>query len=50
MTKKVEARLQDIEAIYNLDLGVEFELALCALLEDVLPAKYGVSLDEFCAL
>ncbi|AIB37883.1 DUF6602 domain-containing protein [Pseudomonas simiae] len=42
LAKKVEARLQDIEAIYNFDLGDEFELALCALLEDVLPAKYGV--------
>ncbi|WP_225607752.1 MULTISPECIES: DUF6602 domain-containing protein [unclassified Pseudomonas] len=34
--------MQDIEAIYNFDLGDEFELAICALLEDVLPAKYGV--------
>ncbi|CRM19809.1 hypothetical protein [Pseudomonas sp. 24 E 13] len=42
LAKKVEARLQDIEAIYNFDLGDEFELAVCALLEDVLPAKYGV--------
>lgn len=42
LAKKVEARLQDIEAIYNFDLGDEFELAICALLEDVLPAKYGV--------
>ncbi|MGF6332064.1 hypothetical protein ABH909_004942 [Pseudomonas sp. BS3782 TE3695] len=42
LARKVEARLQDIEAIYNFDLGDEFELALCALLEDVLPAKYGV--------
>ncbi|WP_265535442.1 hypothetical protein [Pseudomonas saponiphila] len=38
LAKKVEARRQDIEAIYNFDLGDEFELALCALLEDVLPA------------
>lgn len=42
LARKVEARLQDIEAIYNFDLGDEFELAICALLEDVLPAKYGV--------
>jgi hypothetical protein len=42
LARKVEARLQDIEAIYNFDLGDEFELALCALLEDMLPAKYGV--------
>ncbi|MCF5167531.1 hypothetical protein GIW45_26725 [Pseudomonas congelans] len=42
LARKVEARLQDIEAIYNFDLGDEFELAVCALLEDVLPARYGV--------
>lgn len=41
LAKKVEARLQAIEAICTY-LGNEFELALCALLEDVLPAKYGV--------
>ena len=42
LARKVEARLQDIEAIYNFDLGNEFEIAICALLEDILPAKYGV--------
>lgn len=42
LARKVEARLQDIEAIYNFDLGDEFEIAICALLEDILPAKFGV--------
>jgi hypothetical protein len=42
LARKVEARLQDIEAIYNFDLGGEFEVAICALLEEILPAKYGV--------
>ena len=42
LARKVEARLKDIEAIYNFDLGDEFEVAICALLEDILPAKYGV--------
>lgn len=42
LARKVEARLQDIEAIYNFDLGDEFEVAICALLEDILPTKYGV--------
>jgi hypothetical protein len=42
LARKVEARLQDIEAIYNFDLGDEFEVAICALLEDILPSKYGV--------
>ncbi|MFJ4155511.1 DUF6602 domain-containing protein [Pseudomonas sp. NPDC089752] len=42
LARKVEARLQDIEAIYNFDLGDEFEIAMCDLLESLLPAKYGV--------
>lgn len=42
LSRKVEARLADIEAIFNFDLGSEFEVAMCALLEDVLPAKFGV--------
>ncbi|KSW24183.1 MULTISPECIES: DUF6602 domain-containing protein [unclassified Pseudomonas] len=42
LARKVEARLQDIEAIYNFDLGDEFEVAICALLEDILPSKFGV--------
>lgn len=42
LARKVEARLQDIEAIYNFDLGDEFEIAICDLLESLLPAKYGV--------
>lgn len=42
LSRKVEARLADIEAIFNFDLGPEFEVAMCALLEDILPAKFGV--------
>src|SRR5687767_3822164 len=42
LSRKVEARLTDIEAIFNFDLGAEFELVMCALLEDILPAKFGV--------
>lgn len=42
LARKVEARLQDIEAIYNFDLGDEFEIAICDLLESLLPAKYGI--------
>lgn len=42
LARKVDARLQDIESIFNSDLGDEFEVAICALLEDILPAKYGV--------
>jgi hypothetical protein len=42
LSKKVLARLNDIEAIYNFDLGDEFEIAMCHLLSDFLPEKYGV--------
>ncbi len=34
--------MTDIEAIFNFDLGAEFEVAMCALLEDILPARFGV--------
>jgi hypothetical protein len=42
LSKKVAARLNDIEAIYNFDLGDEFEIAMCHLLSDFLPEKFGV--------
>ncbi|MEZ8402547.1 MULTISPECIES: DUF6602 domain-containing protein [Vibrio] len=42
LSKKVVARLNDIEAIYNFDLGDEFEIAMCHLLSDFLPEKFGV--------
>jgi hypothetical protein len=42
LSKKVRARLADIEAVYSFDLGVEFEVAMCHLLSDMLPAKFGV--------
>lgn len=42
LSRKVEARLNDIEAIFNFDLGEEFEVGMCLLLEDILPAKFGV--------
>lgn len=42
LSKKIIARLNDIEAIYNFDLGDEFEVAMCHLLTDFLPEKYGV--------
>lgn len=42
LSKKVVARLNDIEAVYNFDLGDEFEIAMCHLLTDFLPEKYGV--------
>lgn len=42
LSRKIEARLADIEAIFNFDLGDEFEVAMCQLLEDILPGKYGI--------
>ncbi len=42
LSRKVEARLDDIEAVFNFDLGDEFEIALCMVLEDLLPEKFGV--------
>ncbi|MFD0930436.1 DUF6602 domain-containing protein [Methylophilus glucosoxydans] len=42
LSRKVEARLSDIEAIFNFDFGSEFEVAVCVLLEDILPAKFGI--------
>ncbi|MDB5135615.1 MAG: hypothetical protein JWP37_2218 [Mucilaginibacter sp.] len=42
LSKKVAARLQEIEAVYNFDFGDEYEIALCHLLSDILPKKFGV--------
>lgn len=42
LSRRVEARLSDIEAVFNFDLGPEFEVAMCALFESILPAKFGV--------
>ncbi len=39
---KIEARLSEIEAAYNFDLGNEYEIAICHLLSDILPKKFGV--------
>lgn len=42
LSRKVLARLSDIEAVFNFDFGDEFEVAVCRILEDVLPANYGI--------
>jgi len=42
LSRRIDARLDDIEAVFNFDLGTEFEVAMCLLLEDILPAKFGV--------
>lgn len=42
LAKIISAEFLKLEAIYNFDLGDEFEVALCKILRQVLPDKYGV--------
>ena len=42
ISSKYDAMLGDISANYNFDLGNEFELVVCEILQKVLPNKYGV--------
>lgn len=42
LSRRALARLDYIEAVYNFDLGGEFEVAVCTLLSEVLPARFGV--------
>jgi hypothetical protein len=42
LSSKFIHRLNEISAVYNFDLGDEFEIAVCQLLREFLPNKYGV--------
>lgn len=42
LSKKFSSRLEDIKADYNFDLGDEFEIAICEILRNFLPTKYGI--------
>ena len=42
LSKQIEGRFLEIEAIYNFDYGDETEVAICQLLTSILPDKYGV--------
>ena len=42
LSRQINARLSDIEAVYNFDFGDEFEVALCHVLSDILPSKFGI--------
>jgi hypothetical protein len=42
LSKKFSKRLDDIKANFNFDLGDEFEIAICEVLREFLPYKYGV--------
>ncbi len=42
LSQKIENYFSEIEARYNFDLGSEFEMALCKILQDLLPTKFGI--------
>ncbi len=42
LSRKIDSYFSEIEANYNFDLGVEFEIALCRFFQKVLPARFGV--------
>lgn len=42
MSTKAEALLNEIMVEYNFDLGHEFEIAICKLLEAFLPSRFGI--------
>jgi hypothetical protein len=42
LSTRVLARLSLIEAQFNFDFGDEYEVAICEVLTDILPARYGV--------
>lgn len=42
LSNKFSNRLRDISADYNFDYGDEFEIAICQVLRDFLPDKFGV--------
>lgn len=42
LSVKIRNRLSEISADYNFDYGDEFEIAICRLLRDFLPNKYGI--------
>ena len=44
LSTKIQNRLSEISVGYNFDYGDEFEIAICELLRNFLPNKYGVCL------
>lgn len=42
LSEKFEKRLTGLSADYNFDYGDEFEIAICDIIRDFLPSKYGV--------
>lgn len=42
ISQRFDSALKEIDAEFNFDLGPEFEIAICKLLQRVLPTKYGI--------
>lgn len=42
LSEKFARRLEDISVDFNFDYGDEFEIAICEILRDFLPSKYGI--------
>lgn len=43
LSRRIDQKLADISAVYNFDNGDEFEIAICDVLADILPEKYGIA-------
>lgn len=43
LSEKFTRRLEEIESDFNFELGDEFEFAICDILRDLLPDKFGVA-------
>lgn len=42
LSEKFARRIEGISADFNFDFGDEFEIAICEILRDFLPSKYGI--------
>jgi hypothetical protein len=42
ISNAIEDKMKQMSSIYNFDNGPEFEIALCELLRQILPDKYGI--------
>jgi len=43
LSQAIKSRFDQISTHYNFDKGDEFEIALCSILREILPSKYGIS-------
>jgi hypothetical protein len=42
LSERFERRLDDIYGVYGFEYGAEFEIAICEIIRDFLPNKYGI--------